>query len=182
MNTGIYKIENKVNGKLYIGGSTNLKRRHSDHFSYLRRNSHDNSNLQIDYNKYGKDNFIFSIILYCSSDDLLFYEQRAIDAYDFKMFLYNSVPTAGNNTGMKHSDATKYKISKTKKGSTPWNKGRRNVGNLKPVLQYDLDGNFIKEYISIKDAKDKTGISAVNHCLKYDNYKTAGGYIWKYKE
>ena len=50
--------------------------------------------------------------------------------------------------------------------------------NRKVVLQYDLDGNFIKEWNSGLEAKEKyNGVySALNN-----RSKTSGGYIWKYK-
>jgi hypothetical protein len=49
----------------------------------------------------------------------------------------------------------------------------------KPILQYDLEGNFIKEWPSTTEAKKhhKGDIGAC--CL--GKQKTAGGYIWKYK-
>ena len=49
----------------------------------------------------------------------------------------------------------------------------------KPILQYDLEGNFIKEWPSTTDV-GKEFIKGINHCLKGRN-KTAYGYIWKYK-
>ena len=54
----------------------------------------------------------------------------------------------------------------------------------KPVLQYTLDMVFIKEYPSAAEAFRQTGISQgnINKCCngKY-RYKSAGGYIWKFK-
>lgn len=51
------------------------------------------------------------------------------------------------------------------------------------VLQYDLDGNFIKEFNSLKEASEscKTTDSAIGRCCK-GKYKSAGGFIWKYKD
>ena len=51
----------------------------------------------------------------------------------------------------------------------------------KPIIQYAKDGTFIKEYPSIKDAKIETGISSIMDNLR-NRQRTAGGYIWKYKE
>lgn len=52
----------------------------------------------------------------------------------------------------------------------------------KPVLQYDLDGNFIKEWLSTKDVERNTGFANTNisSCCK-GKYKQSYGYIWKYK-
>lgn len=51
----------------------------------------------------------------------------------------------------------------------------------KPIIQYNKDGSFIKEYPSIKDAKRETGICSIMDNLR-NRQRTAGGYIWKYKE
>ena len=50
----------------------------------------------------------------------------------------------------------------------------------KPILQYDLDGNFIREWSSATDVS-KEAQENICKCLKC-RYKTAYGYIWKYKE
>lgn len=59
----------------------------------------------------------------------------------------------------------------------------------KPVLQYTLNGEFVAEYKSAADAERQTGIcnSNITACCKGRikkgyKVKTAGGYIWKYKE
>lgn len=58
----IYKIQNKINNKLYVGSSRNYKKRWYFHLKDLRKNNHPNIYLQTDYNKYGEDNFEFSLI------------------------------------------------------------------------------------------------------------------------
>lgn len=76
----------------------------------------------------------------------------------------------------------------TKGVMVAWNKGismrdeskekcRINAHNKKPVLQFDLEGNFIKEYSYIAD----TGINNVISCCK-GNARSAGGFLWLYKE
>jgi hypothetical protein len=55
----------------------------------------------------------------------------------------------------------------------------------KPVLQFDKQGNFIKEWPSAKAAKKGTGAKNVFEVASgYKNqlYKSSGGFIWKYKE
>ena len=60
---GIYKITCKLNGKKYIGSTkTSFKSRFKKHKQRLRHNYHENSYLQNSWNKYGEENFIFSII------------------------------------------------------------------------------------------------------------------------
>ena len=53
----------------------------------------------------------------------------------------------------------------------------------KSVLQYTKDNKFVKEYISTMEVERQTKIyhgSIVNCCNH--KLKSAGGYIWKYKE
>lgn len=57
---------------------------------------------------------------------------------------------------------------------------RRSDKLKKTVIQYDLDGNFIKEWKSATDVGKEVQGNIVK-CLK-GRYKTAYGYIWKYKE
>jgi group I intron endonuclease len=82
------------------------------------------------------------------------------------------------NKGKKHSAETKEKMKKYQKG--------KQVGvlhsNIKPVLQFEKNGVFVKEWEYINQARDCLGIdpSTIVRCCK-GKQKTAGGYIWKYK-
>lgn len=55
--------------------------------------------------------------------------------------------------------------------------------NRKAVLQFDLEGKFIKEYPSISEASRELGIKEGNlsTCLK-GKIKSCGGFQWKYKD
>lgn len=57
-----------------------------------------------------------------------------------------------------------------------------NKHTSKPVIQYDLDGNFICEYSSVHEASRITGINRGNigSCCR-GLYKKTKGYIWKFK-
>ena len=50
-----------------------------------------------------------------------------------------------------------------------------------PIIQYDLNGNFIKQYPTIKEASMETGTykKSISSCAS-GRYKTAGGFKWKY--
>jgi hypothetical protein len=69
-------------------------------------------------------------------------------------------------------------VNITKGGRFDWKRQ-----NQKPVLQYDLEGNFIKEWLSGREAsyilnlKNYDSISAC--CL--GKQKTGGGFIWRFK-
>lgn len=53
----------------------------------------------------------------------------------------------------------------------------------KPIKQYNLNGDFIKEWSSIWVAGNETGyaMSAIRRCCK-GKQKTAYGYLWRYKQ
>ena len=59
----------------------------------------------------------------------------------------------------------------------------KNGKKSKPVLQFDLQDNFIKEYPSIRQAERETGFNQgnISACCN-GKQKTAYNYIWKYKE
>lgn len=63
-------------------------------------------------------------------------------------------------------------------------KGREINNKTKPVIQYDLNGNYIKTYPSIREATISLGKNVnnrgISQCLT-GKYQTAFGYIWKYK-
>ena len=59
---GIYKIENMVNHKVYIGQTIDFTHRTYLHTHYLTTNRHYNSHLQAAWNKYGSQNFKFELI------------------------------------------------------------------------------------------------------------------------
>ena len=60
---GIYKIENLINGKIYIGSaSINFIIRWNSHKNELKNNKHPNIHLQNAWNLYGEENFVFEVI------------------------------------------------------------------------------------------------------------------------
>lgn len=84
-----------------------------------------------------------------------------------------------------YSCAGKNRSSKTqfKKGMTPWNKEKSGYSTkkLKPVFQFDLEGNFIRKFNSAKEAGDLLGCSRMNiqnACI--GRSKTAKNYKWSY--
>lgn len=60
------------------------------------------------------------------------------------------------------------------------NYGTRTDKYKKPILQFDLDGNFVREWPSATDVGKEVKGNICN-CLK-GKQKSAYGYKWKYKE
>jgi len=84
-----------------------------------------------------------------------------------------------SNKGKPLSEEHKQKIKQTR----GFLKNRKNTWQITPVLQYDLQGNFIKEWESQTEATKflgKTG-DGIGACCR-GRQKNAYGYVWKYKE
>ena len=105
---GIYKIQSRIKpDRIYIGSSINIKHRLSQHKSALKRGVHNSGKLQNHVNKYGLEDLKFEMLLGCSNDDLISFEQFYIDSLNP---YFNIRKKAENNFGMKHSEETKEKL------------------------------------------------------------------------
>lgn len=79
---GIYKITNKVNGKVYIGQSRDIKRRWYEHRKVKGDYDRHSYPLYSVIDKYGIDNFEFEIIEQCRIDELNNREIYWIDKFN----------------------------------------------------------------------------------------------------
>ena len=105
MTIGLYKITNTVNGKYYIGSSNDIRRRWSVHKSTLNKGIHDNRHLQMSFDKYGIEAFVYEIIKEFPKDTtrnaLFTHEQELLDSIDDQEWtdkLYNIRRTVDNRT------------------------------------------------------------------------------------
>lgn len=112
LNSGIYSIENKTDGKEYIGSSVNLKRRLNCHQVLLNSNRHPNQKLQRAWNKYGSENFVIEVLEYLqpTKEILLEREQHWIELLDVVATGYNISPTARSSLGTKFTEETRAKM------------------------------------------------------------------------
>ena len=79
----IYKIENKQNGRIYIGSTKkDPKVRWSHHISELNLGEHRNFKLQEDFNLHGLESFIFEVICKCYLRERAFMETKLISELD----------------------------------------------------------------------------------------------------
>lgn len=106
--SGIYKIINIINNKIYVGSSINMYQRIHHHVSELKRQKHCSPYLQKVFNKYKLENLNFEIIEYCDKEDLINREQYYIDNLKPD---YNICKIAGSLLGVKKSEASKLKQS-----------------------------------------------------------------------
>ncbi len=117
--TGVYQIRNVVNGKVYVGSSSqSLKYRWEIHRAKLRAGRHGNRYLQNAWNKHGETAFRFEIIERCSPRCCVKREQHWIDCRQSvnPRLGYNRNPTAGSMLGFRHSEETKAKMGAAGRG------------------------------------------------------------------
>jgi len=77
---GVYQIRCMPTGKIYVGSAVDLRERWEHHCRSLCRGDHHNIHLQNAWDKYGEENFEFSVLeLVSDAPDLLRVEQEWID-------------------------------------------------------------------------------------------------------
>lgn len=114
----IYCITNIINDKQYVGQAIIKSKRWKNHRIALQYNKHENRHLQAAYNKYGAENFVFTVVQKVDWIHLLNQREQywmdKLDCVDPKG--YNLQPTAGSSRGFKHTEETKLKWSAQRKG------------------------------------------------------------------
>ena len=111
---GIYKIQSiSKPERYYIGSAVDIKRRWRDHIKALRKNSHGSTKLQRHFNKYGEIDLQFIVLSPCEPGELLNREQYYIDTT--KPY-FNICKIAGSALGVKRSDETRLRQSKSRRG------------------------------------------------------------------
>jgi len=183
MNSGIYKITNKITNDFYIGSTIDFNNRFRQHKQSMIRMDHGNPILQNVYNKYGIEKLSFEIIEIVNKDNLLIREQHYIDKLNPK---YNNCKTAGNMLGRLMSKETKKKMSKAKKGKPSWNKGKHLTKEHKDRLSKAHQGKNLLEQAKIKiskpfkvkspDGKIYEGINLTQFSKKYNLHSS---HMWE---
>lgn len=194
----VYKITNKINGKIYIGQTIgSLEKRWREHCC---KSSHC-YRLRKAIEKYGKDSFLKEIVWSgCGNEEVLC---RCLDAMEVAFINYYdsinkgyNVSKGGRGNSCKVSIETKEKLSKISKGKhyspetefkmghTPWNKGRQYMteeNNKRKVSVQQWKGeSYIRDFESINEAARITGINAGGISAAVNGkQKTAGGFLWK---
>lgn len=166
----VYEIINKVNGKKYIGCTSNFNKRKTLHKSKLNNNIHNNLHLQSAWNKYGCNNFEFSIIEILNNKESMFeLEEDLIDHFSEKFYNLHKGGCGGITWNKSSSNASLIinKISKTHKGKpkSKEHKAKLSISKSKPCF---VLGNL---YPSKNHAVIATGINEVTMWSRLKNPK-----------
>jgi len=114
--SGVYQISNTLNGKVYVGGSVNIRTRLMGHFRSLRRGSHHSQKLQRAWEKYGEETFSVSVLEKVSPEGVEQSEQKWLDRLRPHTTGYNICPKGRIRIGIPHTPETRAKISRAMSG------------------------------------------------------------------
>jgi group I intron endonuclease len=204
---GIYKITNP-SGKVYIGQSWNIADRK---YHYKGLFCKEQTGIYNSLKKYGWKSHSFEIIHELPEDtsqevldryEILYWQQykdcnvKVLNAREpgrgGKLSKETRQKMSIARKGFKHSQESIRKISATKVGHKHSEETKRKIGiagtgrpaaNRRIVEQYAKNGEFIREFSTLKSAAlhlEVKGSSAICECCqgKIKSYK---GFIWKYK-
>ncbi len=142
---GIYLIENKVNGKRYVGQSWDIEKRWRSH-----RNDEYNKHLKTAFKKYGIDNFEFRVLCELHNEEQT--QERLNDLEIAYIDILDTLdPTKGYNNREggncgRHSEESKIKMS------------INNAMKLKPEVRLKVS-NSLKGRKWSDASKDKLSVS-----------------------
>jgi group I intron endonuclease len=164
MNFKIYKITNKINQKIYFGYTKQiLRNRFYGHCSESK-----NTYISKSIRKYGRENFDVELIMECDNkEDAAFMEKFLIFRYktNVKKFpIGNGMNLSDGGESIGYDPSTEV-LNKSKK----------------KVYQFDLDGNFINEYESIKSASKVFKTRAIGGCCRKE-FNTCKGFIFQFNK
>lgn len=195
----IYTLKDPISNDIrYIGKTTNPKDRLNAHITRSKNNKYHSARwVKSVLNKGLRP--VLEVIEECTENNWVEREKHWI-AYYRELFDLTNILDGGEGgatfgrlgkpwTKEQHAAnkiaRTGLNVNHTKEGDENRSKGRRKYfdKNKKPVLQYDLDGKFIKEWASAVDAGKelKTHHSDITRSCKKENL-TSIGFMWKYKE
>lgn len=166
--SGVYKISNNLDSKIYIGSSKNIPSRWDSHMKTLNKGVHSCRHLQNFFNENKEIIFKFEVIEKCDEKVLFEREQYYLDT--LKPFGSNGFNIA-KIAGLPNFAVTeKEKIRCSK---------NRTIG----FLQYDLSGKFIKKHSSARllAMRFKTPRESFNKACN-GRLQTLKGFIWKYDD
>ena len=163
----IYKITNKINGKVYIGQTKKtIEERFQEHLKKAK--IHTNRYLYDAMNKYGYENFIVSQIEKCPDNNLDEREIFWIAFYQSNNKLYGYNMTAGGGGGNTwinnpHKEETSKKISQTNKG-----KHKKTPEQIKIFIEKTKEKNTIQINKDEFEKDIKNFMSIEDICKKYN--------------
>ena len=165
MKTGVYKITNLVNGKVYIGASKDIEDRW-----WYHKNGH--TAIAEDLKTFGLENFKFEVLLECPEDMLCQWERDMICLYD------SDDPEKGYNC--KNDRPYSLKRNESFKGRKAWNKGLKNIysDETRRKISEALKGRVVSEETKRKISEAKKGHIVSEESNRKRSEKMKGRPAW----
>lgn len=177
--SGIYLISCIKKQKYYIGESDNVSSRLCAHKNKLRRNIHENKELQSDYNQYGENHFLFQKLIFKYGIDkdkrleletIILLTLKPEQRYNIYINWKKRDKITNSFFGKKHSYEARQVQSFAKKGKISPFKGKTQNNEIKKMLsQINSKKTTIERrkpvvidsiyYESISEASQKTGLN-----------------------
>lgn len=152
---GIYYIKNIVNGKGYIGKSSKLRRRLYDHY---KKRSDKNKVLYKAFDKYGIENFEFTILQYVEENietlNTVLSELETYYIQEFNTFKYGYNLTLGGDgiSGKVYSEEERQKMRQKYLNNSPLLNYSQECKCI--TYSYNLDTKEIKTFNSRREASN----------------------------
>ena len=202
----IYKIENKLNGKIYIGKTLKtVQERWKEHCHDFKRERCEKRPLYSAMNKYGIENFFIEEIEQCEANILSEREKYWIEYYNSFKYGYNATiggdgrsyldydlilslwqegKTAKEIAKILNHDEYSVRLALDIKGITSEKRQERSIIlRSKSVAKLDLNtGEILEVFPSQMEAYRSLGKQQSGHISQVCNgkRKTAYGYKWKW--
>jgi hypothetical protein len=152
---GIYEIRNTIDGKRYVGSSTNIERRWRHHAYQLRGGCHYNRYLQNAWNKHGELAFEFKVLVYTEPEENIRLENLLLSADSCE---YNIAKDAKRpQLGRPRSERVKQKLSKINSGENHPQYGTLHSDETRRKLSVANTGNRHTEETKRKISKATAG-------------------------
>lgn len=133
--SGIYRWNNLITGKSYIGSSIDLGHRFSQYYSLAHLKQKESSIIYRAILKHGYTKFSLDILEYCESSLCVSREQYYIDHLKPE---YNICTIAGSRLGTKQSEEAKFKIGFVQKGIQNHFYGKMHTDETRKKMQLSL--------------------------------------------
>ena len=137
-------MRSTVTNNIYIGSSSDLKKRRYDHFRALRKGGHPNVKLNRHCKKFGVDVIIFKVKEYCSKDILRKREQYYIDKY--KPYFNESSVAIGGMLGRPQTKETRIQMAIRQHERYKNTKSRSEFAKIMKVSKNHPDGRLYENY------------------------------------
>ena len=157
--TGIYKITNSLNGKMYIGQTIDMGKRKKEHFKSLSSGIHFNKYLQNAFDKYGSDAFSFDVIEVC--------DVSALNEKEYNYIAKNKTMNRLYGYNLRSGGDKEYLSIESRKKISDTRKERIKSGIIKMIPNVLTDASKLQMSVSSKNRfKD------INEHIKLSNGKS----------